>query len=107
VSNSSDCNDTNNAINPAATEICNTADDDCDGQINEGVGNTYYADADGDGYGNASSSTVACTQPSGYVTNSTDCNDGNASINPAATEVCNTADDDCDGQINEGVGNTY
>ena len=68
---------------------------------------TYYADADGDGYGNASSSTVACTQPSGYVTNSTDCNDGNASISPAATEVCNTADDDCDGQINEGVGNTY
>jgi hypothetical protein len=107
VTSSNDCNDTNANINPAATEVCNTADDDCDGQINEGVGNTYYADTDGDGYGNASSSTVACTQPSGYVTNSTDCNDGNANINPAATEICNTADDDCDGQINEGVGNTY
>ncbi len=107
VTNSTDCNDGNANINPAATEVCNTADDDCDGQINEGVGNTYYADADGDGYGNAAASTVACTQPSGFVTNSTDCNDGNANINPAATEVCNTADDDCDGQINEGVGTTY
>jgi hypothetical protein len=107
VSNSTDCNDNNNAINPAATEVCNTADDDCDGQINEGVGNTYYADTDGDGYGNATSSTVACTQPSGYVANSGDCDDNSNAINPAATEVCNTADDDCDGQINEGVGNTY
>jgi hypothetical protein len=107
VSNSSDCNDNSNAINPAATEVCNTADDDCDGQINEGVGNTYYADTDGDGYGNAASSTVACTQPSGFVSNSSDCNDNSNAINPAATEVCNTADDDCDGQINEGVGNTY
>ena len=107
VSNSSDCNDNINGINPAATEICNTADDDCDGQINEGVGNTYFADTDGDGYGNAASSAVACTQPSGFVSNSSDCNDANSAINPAATEVCNTADDDCDGQINEGVGNTY
>jgi len=107
VSNNSDCNDANSAINPAATEVCNAVDDDCDGQINEGVGNTYYADTDGDGYGNAASSTVACTQPSGYVSNSSDCNDNNSAINPAATEVCNTVDDDCDGQINEGVGNTY
>ena len=107
VSNSTDCNDSNNAINPEATEICNTADDDCDGQINEGVGSTFYADNDGDGYGNAASTTVACTQPAGFVSNGTDCNDNNNAINPAATEICNTADDDCDGQINEGVGSTF
>ena len=107
VSNSNDCDDNNNAVNSGATEICNTADDDCDGQINEGVGNTYFADTDGDGYGNAASTTVACTQPSGFVSNSSDCNDANSAINPGATEICNTDDDDCDGQINEGVGNTY
>ena len=35
----------------------------------------YYADADGDSYGNAAVSQLACSQPTGYVTNSTDCND--------------------------------
>ncbi len=38
---------------------------------------TYYADADGDSFGNANSSTSVCssTPPDGYVTNSTDCDD--------------------------------
>jgi hypothetical protein len=103
VTSSNDCNDSSASINPAATEVCNTADDDCDGQINEGVGNTYYADSDGDGYGNAASTTVACTQPSGYVTSSNDCNDNNASINPGASEVCgNAIDENCSGSSNEG-----
>ena len=36
---------------------------------------TYYADGDGDGFGNAAISVVDCVQPVNYVTNSTDCND--------------------------------
>ena len=71
--------------------------------MDEGVQTTYYADVDGDTYGNASSSTSACTQPTGYVTNSTDCNDNNNAVNPAATEICNTIDDDCDSSIDEGT----
>ena len=63
----------------------------------------YYADTDGDGYGNASSSTNACSQPSGYVSNSTDCNDTSATVYPGATEVANGIDDDCDGTIDEGT----
>ncbi|MBS7788263.1 hypothetical protein KIH23_13225, partial [Flavobacterium sp. CYK-55] len=41
---------------------------------------TWYADADTDGFGNAAVSQMACTQPSGYVSNNTDCDDTNASI---------------------------
>ncbi len=107
VSNSADCNDSSASINPGATEVCNGVDDNCSGQIDEGVQNTYYRDADSDTYGNASVTTQACTQPSGYVSNNTDCNDGNASIHPGATEVCNGVDDNCNDQIDEGVQNTY
>src|SRR5947207_15287789 len=38
-----------------------------------------------------------CGEPTGYLSDRADCNDGNAAINPAAQEVCNGADDDCDG----------
>jgi hypothetical protein len=62
------------------------------------VASIYYADLDGDGYG-AGTANNACTQPSGYVLTNTDCNDNNAAVNPAATEVCNGIDDDCDGSI--------
>jgi len=65
---------------------------------------TWYADVDGDGYGNLASTTSACSQPIGYVANSTDCNDANAAVNPGATEVCgNGLDDDCDGGIDNPV----
>ncbi len=103
VTNNTDCNDGDNTINPAATEICNTIDDDCDGSTDEGVQTTYYNDADGDAFGNASVSADACTAPEGYILDNTDCNDANAAINPAATEVCNSIDDDCDGSVDEGT----
>jgi hypothetical protein len=103
VSNSTDCNDANNAVYPGATETCNTVDDDCDGSTDEGVQTTYYADADNDTYGSTSSSTQACSLPAGYVTNNTDCNDAVSTTYPGAMELCvNNADDDCDGQVNEG-----
>ncbi|HEX8270790.1 MAG TPA: HYR domain-containing protein, partial [Flavobacterium sp.] len=65
---------------------------------------TYYADADGDGFGNAAVSTSACNgTPSGYVTNSTDCNDASNQVNPGHAEVLyNGIDDNCDGQLDEG-----
>jgi hypothetical protein len=95
--NDDDCDDFVNAVNPAATEVCNTIDDNCNGSFDEGVLNTYYADGDGDGYG-AGAPIQACTQTVNTSTNDDDCDDFANAVNPGATEVCNGGvDDDCDG----------
>ncbi|MBI5550264.1 MAG: putative metal-binding motif-containing protein [Desulfobacterales bacterium] len=103
VATSNDCNDTVASIHPGASETCNAADDNCNGSVDEGVLLTFYRDADRDTYGNAGITTQACAVPSGYTTNSTDCNDGLASVHPGAAEICNTLDEDCDGTVDEGV----
>ena len=90
-----DCNDDNAAIFPGAIEVCNGLDDNCDGVIDEGC-NTFYRDADGDGYGNPADVASGSTPPSGYVSSSGDCNDANPAINPGAAEICNGVDDNCD-----------
>jgi gliding motility-associated-like protein len=103
ISNNQDCNDNNVSVNPFSNEICNNADDNCNGQIDEGVLNTYYFDNDGDTFGNPNNATSACIQPIGYVSNGNDCNDNAANINNAAAEFCNQIDDNCNNQIDEGV----
>jgi alpha-tubulin suppressor-like RCC1 family protein len=107
VSDSSDCNDSYAYVNPWASELCNGWDDNCNGSIDEGATGTFYRDADGDGYGNPSVSTQACSLPSGYVTNASDCNDASFSVRPGAAEVCDDVDNNCDGYNNEGLPHRY
>jgi len=85
---------------PAMVETCNGLDDDCDGAVDEGVKNTFYADNDADGHG-GNVSVQACDQPAGTSLTSDDCDDTKSSVNPSATETCNGLDDDCDGEVDE------
>ena len=58
---------------------------------------TFYRDADHDTYGTAAMSQVACDAPSGYVAIANDCDDADPTSHPNALEVCDGADNDCDG----------
>ena len=104
VAASGDCNDRNASINPAALEYCGGTDWDCDGAVNEADSvdiASYYEDTDGDGY-YGTYAGAACTAPSGTSFSSTDCDESDATINPAADDVCNDVDDDCDGATDDG-----
>ena len=99
-----DCDDTNATVNPGATERCNGVDDDCDGSTDDpssADASTWYADADQDGYGDPATAAQACTAPSGYGADATDCDDTDGAVNPGATERCNGVDDDCDGSTDD------
>ncbi|MBI4710130.1 MAG: putative metal-binding motif-containing protein, partial [Nitrospirae bacterium] len=78
-SNCNDCNDNDATIHPAAAEVCDGNDNNCNGSIDEGF------DVDGDGF-------TSCGG---------DCNDNDASINPAAQEFCDGKDHNCNGLVDE------
>ncbi|GDX78769.1 hypothetical protein LBMAG42_05800 [Deltaproteobacteria bacterium] len=101
VLDNTDCDDSTNKSYPGNLEVCDSADNDCDGLVDEGVTTTYYADVDSDGYGDVLAPDDACALPTGYSRNSDDCDDGDAAVNPAAIELCNGIDDDCDGGVDE------
>ena len=107
ISDHTDCDDSDAASYPGAAEICDGKDNNCDGQIDEGVQITYYHDADGDGYGNAADTLMSCEAPLNYTTDHTDCDDSDAASYPGAAEICDGKDNNCDGQIDEGVQTTY
>jgi hypothetical protein len=104
VTDDTDCDDAESTTFPGATEYCDTVDNDCDGDTDENSAAdvlTWYADTDSDGYGDAANTVDSCSQPTGYVADNTDCDDSAYAINPAATEVCDTVDNNCDGDTDE------
>ena len=103
-----DCDPERPGVHPDATETCDGRDNDCDGEIDEGVTRTFHLDADGDGFGDPGSVVaVGCVPTAGYVEDSTDCDDAQAGRNPGAPEVCDGVDNDCDGTTDEFVSHTY
>lgn len=96
-----DCNDTDDTIHPLAEEQCDEVDNNCDGNIDEGVTTLWFADQDEDGFGEDIAFVESCEQPSGYVTTGGDCNDANTAVYPNADEICDFEDNNCDGDIDE------
>lgn len=96
-----DCDDTVATINPAAVETCDGLDNNCDGVIDEARAvdaTTWYADIDGDTYGNPAFSIISCSRILRFVPDPTDCNDSTAAVNPAAKDICDDGiDQDCSG----------
>jgi hypothetical protein len=104
-----DCDDTDASVNPDGLEVCNGGvDDDCDGLADEAdddldlsTTGTWWLDADGDGYGDPDGEVSGCEQPSGTVSDSSDCLDSDAEVSPGLEEVCSDGkDNDCDGTDN-------
>ncbi len=102
VANKLDCNDGFPTIRPGQAEICDGIDQNCNGQIDENtVYQDWFRDADGDGFGNISDVVFQCVPPTGYTSNSLDCNDLNQNIHPGASEILDGIDNNCDGKIDE------
>lgn len=103
IEQAGDCNDANGDINPSATEQCNSVDDDCDGENDEGLEpGIYYPDIDGDGYAeDLNSPEFTCANTPGYASEVGDCEPEDPTIYPGAPELPNGIDDDCDGEIDE------
>ena len=126
-----DCNDSNPAINPGASETLDGIDEDCDGLIDEGyefidsdydgltdhaeyhIHNTswYDNDTDDDGLKDGVEIMVYLSNPlvADYDIDAdgwydfVDCNDSNSAVNPGTIEIWNQIDDDCDELVDEGV----
>ncbi len=105
-----DCADTDPDVNPGVDEVCDDVDNDCDGlvddddpDVDETSWTVYYRDADDDGYGDIAVQQLACGAPDGFVADNSDCDDGDAAINPGRTEVCDDADtdEDCSGAADD------
>jgi hypothetical protein len=87
------------ACTATGEEACDSIDNDCDGQTDEGadpIGCTpYYQDLDSDGWGGVK---LGCQCGLAKVIVGGDCDDTSATINPGATAICDNAiDNNCNG----------
>ena len=101
VADATDCDDLESLVSPRGVEVCNGIDDDCSGEIDDGDGTAttaWYADTDGDGYGDPDDAVTTCTPPEGYVATSGDCNDDDPTVSPGSPDAPRDGEDqDCDG----------
>jgi hypothetical protein len=95
-----DCDDNDNTTYPGAPELCDGINNDCDGQVNEGLsmtgldGRTFTGVGQSCGAGVCAGGTTRCgLDKAGLICGTEDM---------AGAETCNGMDDNCDGQTDEG-----
>jgi len=97
-----DCRDTDASVFEVSVEVCDGLDNDCNGQVDD-VDTMklprWYQDHDGDGFGEATRFVDACDAPALHAAQGGDCDDDEPTVNPAAPEVCDGVDNDCDGNV--------
>ena len=105
VVDATDCDDGLDAVNPAAEEVCDGLDNNCDGTIDVDAADstTFYADADGDSFGDPGVAVTACAAPVGSVSDNRDCDDAEPAAFPGNPETCDGIDNDCDGFTDDSV----
>lgn len=87
-----DCDDQNSNVHPSADEKCDGIDNDCNGVCEDADAGL---DPDGDGFTACGTIVGFCGQSDEYI----DCEPDNGVIHPAALELCNGGDDNCDDML--------
>jgi len=101
TADNTDCDDGNADINSDADEVCDGVDNNCDTVVDTDAidQGTWYADTDGDGYGDMNDAgTLACEMPANMSADNTDCDDASAVLNPSDADAdgVSSCDGDCD-----------
>jgi len=84
-----DCDDNNPDINPAAPEICDGLDNDCNGEADFGMEETWWGE-NPEGTDEDEDGSPVCA----------DCDDNDPANTPGQPELCDGFDNDCDGVAN-------
>jgi len=98
-----DCNDAVPSVFLGATEVCDGYDQDCDGDVDEGVLVSGFADADGDRHGDPATPRMDCPGTAHFSLYDDDCDDTDHDVFGGRPEECNGLDDDCDGAVDESI----
>ena len=97
-----DCDPEDPLAGTSRVESCDEVDNNCNGYIDEPGSEgeqDFFLDIDGDGFGNGLVTRRACVAPLNFVLDRTDCDDDRFDVFPGAEELCDSYDNDCDGEV--------